>query len=198
MEPSLSWWTLPERIFHFAYQMSFSDYLALGRARERLGPLRGWGRYARCLIVGLLFPGLMWWMDGFDTPLGQFLRWGLVPWMVGIALANFVSEEVHRQLVWRWHFSRHVIAQQKAVVEIDEKDIRWVIGPFTGAAPWASVIATPHTDSHAFLFLSKIEAITLPKRGLQGEDWTGFLDFMAVRTSAGSSSGSSLTESGSL
>lgn len=190
---------LPDTSYRFAYVQIFTDYLALRRAAY---PIRLLPERARPLLYlvapGVLF-ALVWWNSG-DTPLSAHLNPTMLVFMVGTSVAALLIELLFGHWANRLRhrvFSRSAIANREASVEIDQAGIRWTIGEMTGAMPWSSVTRTASTATHAFLFISKLEAITLPKRGLQGEDWAGFLDFMADRASTGSSSASRLTESGS-
>jgi hypothetical protein len=173
---------LADPIFRFAFDMTFADYLALSRARERLGPLRGWGRVLRYPVWLGLFFGAMWWQGALRAPLHVYLEWDVVKWVLAIPVMILAIDLFFRHVVYRWHFSRHAIAGKPAVVEIDGEEVRWTIGPVTGAAPLSRVTASLVTETHAFLFLSRVEGITLPRRGLEKGDWAAFLDLLTRKT----------------
>ncbi len=166
----------------FVYRLEFADYLALGRARERLGPLRGWGRVLRYPVWIALFLATLWWMDGFGAPLSVYLSWPVLKWLLAIPVMIFLIDLIFRQVVYRWVFSRYAVAGKEAVVTLDEAGIAWTLGPVTGSAPWSSIVASVATPEHVFLFLSRIEAITLPRRGLQEGDFAALPDVVEART----------------
>ena len=170
---------MAETPYRFTFVMTFADYVALVRARERLGPLRGWGRALRYPVWTAIFLATLWWMSGMTTQI--FREAEVLAWLLVIPIMIFAIDLFFRQVVYRWVFSRYAIANREAAVEVDAAGIRWTLGPITGAAPWRGVTATVHTDSHAFLFLSKVEGITLPARGLQEGDFAAFLDFVDAR-----------------
>ncbi|QCK84878.1 YcxB family protein [Phreatobacter aquaticus] len=173
---------MAQTTYRFTFVMTFADYIALSRARESLGPLRGWGRPLRYPVWIAVFLATLWLSSGMDL---QVLREAdVLVWLLVIPIMIFAIDLFFRHVVYRWVFSRYAIANREAVVEVDQSGVNWTLGPITGAAPWASVTATVHTDSHAFLFLSKIEGITLPSRGLQEGDFAAFLDFVDARMSA--------------
>ncbi len=131
-----------------------------------------------------IFLSALWWSGCGSVPLRVYLEWQVLIWIFAIPIMIFAIDLFFRHVVYRWVFSRYAIANREAVVEVDQAGIHWTLGPITGAAPWASVTVTVHTDSHAFLFLSKIEGITLPARGLQEGDFAAFLDFVDARLAA--------------
>ncbi len=167
--------------YRFASDTTFADYRALLRARQRLGPLRGHGRWLRYPFVAVLFLATLWWLGGLSAHWSLYLRWDVAKWIVGLVLFIPLVDLFFDQVVGRWVFSRYAAANKPLVASVDPDGISWAVDAWSGRVAWSGVKNAVVTADHLFLFIGKLEAIPLSRRGLADGDWEGFLAFATER-----------------
>jgi len=167
--------------FRFSYDSTFADYRALLRARQRLGPLKGHGRWLRYPFVAAVFVLTLWWLGGFAVPLRDYLSWSVAKWVIGLAVFVPLVDLVFERVVGRWVYSRYAAADRPVTASADGEGLSWTVDAWSGRFAWSGVRNAVVTPERLFLFIGKLEAITLPRRGLQGDDWDEFLAFVEGR-----------------
>jgi hypothetical protein len=167
--------------FRFTYDATFADYRALLRARQRLGRLGGHGRWLRYPFVVLLFVATLWWLDGLRAPWSVYLRWDVAGWIIGLVLFIPLVDLFFERVLGRWVYSRYAAADRPVSAAVDAEGVSWVVDAWSGRFAWTGVKSSVATTDYLFLFLGKLEAITLPRRGLVDGDWDSLLAFVAAR-----------------
>ena len=176
----------PPHFFRFAVRLSHADYLALNEARRRLGPF---GRFARAgryavwyliflvVLIGPLLPELS--THGIHWPV--FLEWDVAGWVLLVLAFPFLLDLVFDHVVLRWYFHRSAASKQDVTADIDGEGVRWTMGHAEGRMSWPGIPQYVIVGDRVFLFIDKVQGITLPKRGLVSGDWDDFLAFIRGR-----------------
>lgn len=165
---------MDEPLFRFSYTGTFTDYRALMRAKRSLGPL---GRHAwivRYLAVAVIFAAFVAWFGNFSVPVSAYLHWDVLRWVLLLVLFVPAVDLFFDHVVGRWAFSRFAAANRLIDIAVDEAAIAWSVGAWSGRFEWPGVVDTVLTPDYVFLFLGKIEAITIPQRGIVSGDWPAF------------------------
>lgn len=170
-----------DAVFRFTYDTTFADYRALLRARQRLGPLGGHGRWLRYPFVAVLFVATLWWLGGLSAPWSLYLRWDVARWIIGLALFIPLVDLFFEHVVGRWVYSRYAAANRPVSAAVDADGVSWDVDAWSGRFAWSGVKNGVVTADYLFLFIGKLEAITLPRRGLVEGDWDTVLAFVAAR-----------------
>lgn len=170
-----------EAAYRFASDTSFADYRAVLRARQRLGPLKGHGRWLRYPVLLLILIAVLWWFGGLSVPWRVYLQWDVAKWLLGLFVFIPLVDLFFDQVVGRWVFSRYAAANKPLVATADDEGVAWAVEAWSGRIAWGAVKAAVVTPDHLFLFLGKVEAVPLSRRGLSGGDWDGFLAFANAR-----------------
>ncbi len=170
--------------YRFASDTTFADYRALLRARQRLGPLRGHGRWLRYPFVAVLFLATLWWLDGLSAPWSVYLRWDVAKWIVGLVLFIPLVDLFFDQVMGRWVYSRYAAANRPLTASVDADGISWAVDAWSGRVAWSGVKNAVVTADHLFLFIGKLEAIPLPCRGLAEGKWDDVIAFATERLPA--------------
>ena len=171
-------------VFHFAYDGTFSDYRALLRARERLGLLKGYGRWLRYPSMAVIFLATLWWLGALSAPWRVFFTWDVAKWIIGLAIALPLIDLFFDQVLARWVYSRYAAADRPLDVTVDAQGVSWRVDAWSGHFAWSGVKTSVVTPDHLFLFIGKLEAITLARRGLVQGEWDDALAFVAARLPA--------------
>jgi hypothetical protein len=82
-----------------------------------------------------------------------------------IAVINFVF--LHG--LYRFVFRRFALANRQISIVLEDDRIRWASAGFVGECPWSNVKQMVETRDHLFLFISKIEAVVLPRRAVASD-----------------------------
>jgi hypothetical protein len=164
--------------FRFAYRLSHADYLALNEARRRLGPFGRFARPARYAIWYALFLAMLWWFDGFAAGWRAFLAWEVARWMPVVVAVPILIDLFFDHVILRWYFHRNAASQADIEVGINEAGVNWTMGHAAGQMAWAGIPERVVMGERVFLFLDKMQGITLPRRGLVGGDWDALVGFV--------------------
>lgn len=165
---------MDEPPFRFSYTGTFTDYRALMRAKRSLGPFGRHGWIVRYLTVAVIFVVFVAWLGNFSVPASAYLRWDVLKWVLLLALFVPAVDLFFDHVVGRWAFSRFAAANRLIDIAADEAAIAWSVGAWSGRFDWPGVANTVLTPDYVFLFLGKIEAITIPRRGIVSGDWPAF------------------------
>jgi hypothetical protein len=168
-------------VFHFAYDGTFTDYRALVRARERLGLLKGYGHWLRYPSMGVIFLVTLWWLGALSAPWRVFLSWEVGKWILGLAIALPLIDLFFDRVLARWVYSRYAAADRPVKVTVDAEGVSWNVDAWSGRFAWSAARNGVVTDDYLFVFIGKLEAITLPRRGLAEGNWDEFLTFVTAR-----------------
>ena len=170
--------------YRLAYHGTFADYRALVRARERLGPLRGHGRWLRYPFVVGLFFATLWWLGALSGSRSAVAAVDIVQWVCALVVFVALVDIVFEHGIGRWVYSRYAAADRPVSVSVDAEGVSWNVDAWSGRFAWSAVRHSVVTDEHLFVFIGKLEAITLPRRGLEDGDWDGLLAFVTERLPA--------------
>lgn len=170
-----------DAVFRFTYDTTFADYRALLRARQRLGPLGGHGRWLRYPFVAVLFVATLWWLGGLSAPWSLYLRWDVARWIIGLVIFIPLVDLFFEHVVGRWVYSRYAAANRPVSAAVAADGVSWDVDAWSGRFAWSAVRNSVVTADYLFLFIGKLEAITLPRRGLVEGDWDTVLAFVAAR-----------------
>ena len=151
------------------------------RARQRLGLLKGHGRWLRYPSLLLILLAVLWWFGGFAVPWRLYLQWDVAKWIIGLFIFVPLVDLFFDQVVGRWIFSRYAAANKPLVASVDDEGVAWSVEGWSGRIAWSAVKSAVVTPDHLFLFIGKVEAVPLSRRGLAGGDWDGFLAFATAR-----------------
>lgn len=168
-------------VFRLAYDGTFADYRALLRARQRLGPLGGYGRWLRYPFVAAVFMATLWWLGALSAPRRAIGAVDIIQWVFVLIVIVVLIDLFFEHVIGRWVYSRYAAADRPVVVSVDAEGVSWSVDAWSGRFAWSAVRNSVVTDDHLFVFIGKLEAITLPRRGLAGDDWDGLLAFVAGR-----------------
>ncbi len=170
-----------EAVYRFASETTFSDYRALLRAMQRLGPLRGYGRWLRYSSFAVIFVATLWWLGGLSTPWSVYLNWDVAKWMVGLAIFIPLLDLFFDHVVGRWVYSSYPAAGRLLTASVDGDGISWAVDTRSGRVAWSAVKNAVVAADHLFLFIGKLEAVPLSRRGLTEGDWDSLVAFAAAR-----------------
>ncbi len=154
-----------EAAYRFASDTSFADYRAVLRARQRLGLLKGHGRWLRYPSLLLILLAVLWWFGGFAVPWRLYLQWDVAKWIIGLFIFIPLVDLFFDQVVGRWIFSRYAAANKPLVASVDDEGVAWSVEGWSGRIGWGAVKAAVVTPDHLFLFIGKVEAVPLSRRG---------------------------------
>jgi hypothetical protein len=168
----------PSTPFRFAYRLNLADYLALNEARRRLGPFGRFARPARYLIWYGLLIAMLWLMDSFRDGWRVYLEWEIAIWIPVVLAIPFLIDLVFDHGVLRWYFHRNAASKADITVDVDDEGVRWTMGHAAGQMAWAGIPDHVVMEDRVFLFLDKLQGITVPRRGLIAGDWDAFLGFV--------------------
>ena len=79
-----------------------------------------------------------------------------------MALINFLFESV----IYRLIFRRYALANADLSITVDDDGIRWSAKGVAGNLGWALMKRVYLGKDHVFVFISKIEGLGFPRRGL--------------------------------
>jgi YcxB-like protein len=156
-------------VFSLTYTYDYGDFVALVRAKRSLGRLGRFGVVTHFLVVGALYlalaaAGFAW--DG--VPLATLIeRENLLMLLAGLLVAIVivaVIDFVFLHWLYRLVFRRFALANREMTVTLDDDRIAWAATGFAGECAWSSVKWMVETKDRLFLFISKVEAIVLPRR----------------------------------
>jgi len=171
--------------FSLAYDLTFADYRALSAARQRLTWAGRYGRVGRFVAVIAIFFAVVLgisWNDGI--PFSALLEWEVVRWYLAFPVVIVAIDLFFDRVVARWTFKRLAGAEKPLSMVVDTSGLDWVLNASSGHTDWSAFTARVVTPDHLFLFVSKVEAFTIAKRGLEGGDWDGFLAFVREKTTS--------------
>ncbi|MCA0317459.1 MAG: YcxB family protein [Proteobacteria bacterium] len=168
----------PEPLYRFAYDSTFADYCALMKARRLLGPFGRHGRWLRYPFLAAIFFCTLWWLGGFARPFAAYLNWDVAKWLIGLLVFILAVDLFFDRVVGRWVYSRYAAADKRVEGTVDEDGLSWAVDAWSGRFAWSGVKNAVVTADHAFIFIGKLEAITLARRGMADADWQGLLDLL--------------------
>jgi hypothetical protein len=159
----------PALPFQFGYTFLVADYRAFLAARRQLYPIKGalwrW-RYALVPAITLIVGGAMAWSDG--VPLRRLLSTEVVlafaPIIAGLVVCLVLVDLISDRVLTPWIFRRFAMANQPVDVVIDDEGLAWTSGGIRGSLLWSRFGRAVEAGNAMFLFISKVEAITLPRR----------------------------------
>lgn len=145
------------------YRLNEDDFLALNRRARQLFNLPGWivGWIAWSVIPVLLI--LFIWLNARD----------LVVNLIGSVLFGLLFLPavplVRRYLVRKRMRATYKYMQMDVRLIAEERNIRTECGEDNFTVSWNSVERGEETRSHFFLFLTRLQALIIPKRALTNE-----------------------------
>lgn len=178
--------------FVVSYTYSYEDYLALIRARRALGMFRGVGGVQHYILAAIAFVlvlgGLTDWSTAsyadLVTPRSLAIVLGGIGglWVL-MALINFLFESV----IYRLIFRRYALANADLAITVDDDGIRWSAKGVAGNLGWAVMKGVYLGKDHVFVFISKIEGLGFPRRGLPpGASFDELVSFLRSRVTVSS------------
>ena len=159
--------------FVVSYTYSFEDYLALIHAKRAMGMFRGVGGVVHYILAAIAFllvlGGLTDWSNDLLADLVApqslaILLGGIVGVCGLIALIDFLFERVYRLI-----FRRYALANADLSLTVDEDGIRWSAKGIAGNLGWSLVRRVYLGKDHVFVFISKVEGLGFPRRGVPTE-----------------------------
>jgi len=160
--------------FTLTYTYGYDDFAALIVAKRSLGLMGVLGPATPYVFVGFLYLAFLIGSLAFDgVPLADMLRGpavvsilaGLLTVMVLTALINLFFT----RLALRPVFKRFAAADKEIIITLDEDGIKWSGAGSMGGHPWGNVKWIVETKQRVFLFISKVEAIVLPRRAVSSD-----------------------------
>ena len=147
----------------FAFDLRFDDYRRLSHARARLGPLGRFGRFGRWVSFLGFFLATLGGLAWYDSvPLWVFGEWDVLRWILLVPLLMLLTDVVIEHGVYRWYFNRLAGAGKAVTLTLTPEGLDWMLDTSHGTNAWGSFVARVVTPDHLFLFISKLEAFTLP------------------------------------
>ncbi|WP_119388222.1 YcxB family protein [Taklimakanibacter lacteus] len=138
------------------YRLNEDDFLALNRRARLLFNLRGW---VIDWIAWLIIPALLFFFALFDFK-------DLVVDLIGSVLFGLVLVPafpfVRRYLVRKRMKATYKLSDVRLIAE--ERNIRTDDGEVTVTMSWRSIERGEETRAHFFLFLTRLQALIIPKR----------------------------------
>lgn len=166
--------------FTLSYTYGYDDFAALVVAKRSLGLMGVLGRATPYVLVSLLYLVFMIGSLAFDgVPLTEMLSAPTIFYiLVGVLLVVLcvaIINAFFARLALRPVFRRYALANKEIAITLEESGLKWTGGGFTGGCPWDNVKWVVETKERLFLFISKVEALVLPRRAVSSEQ-----DFEAV------------------
>ena len=160
--------------YTLTFDYGYDDFAALIKAKRSLGLMGALGPATPYIVVSALYLLFMVASLAYDgMPFAEMLRAPAVFYiLVGIplvialvAIINFLFA----RLAFRPVFKRFALADKEVTISLDETGVTWTGGGLSGACPWANVKWIVETKDRLFLFISKVEAVVLPRRAVSSD-----------------------------
>jgi hypothetical protein len=160
--------------FSLTYTYGYDDFVALVRAKRTLGPMGRFGWVSPYVVVSALYvvlvaAGFAW--DGVPVSRlleGQNLLMLLAGMLVVIAIVAAI-DFVFLYWLYRLVFRRYALANREITITLEDDRIKWSSGAFAGECAWSGIKRMVETKDRLFLFISKVEAIVLPRRAVASD-----------------------------
>lgn len=154
------------------YRFDRADYIALLKARRSISALSRFGRWGRYACFGLFFVVLV--------NLGNLLSWSFDPLIDGVTSAVVfvliilmapLGEWIGDRVLSRWVFPRFAVANKELTIAFADDGLHTRnSGGVEGKFPWSSVTRIFETKDYLYLWISRAEAIVVPRRALSSDD----------------------------
>lgn len=168
--------------FRFAFMLEFRDYRLMNEARRRSPILGRWARPLKYAALVALAGGLSAAMTLSDgVPLSALVSWETGAIALGLLAFLAFVDVLFDHVLLRWYFGRLAGAGKPVEVVLDEQGLAWTIAGASGRHDWSTMTRDVATPEHLFLFVSRMEAFTLPRRGLEGGDWEAVVAFARAK-----------------
>jgi hypothetical protein len=168
------------------YTYRFEDYLAAARARAGYGIFGRHSYQVRYSIYAALFLAIV----GVQVVLEYLTTKGSPDLRIpGLTLACFAAVMITMWLLeWtivRLAYRRLAMADADVFMKFEADGVHWSMSHFSGAVAWSGIRDIVSTPKRIFLFVSKSEALTLPRRAFASDDAFGeILQFVQTKTAA--------------
>lgn len=154
------------------YRFDRADYIALLKARRSISVLSRFGRWGRYACYGLFFVALI--------NLNNLLSWSFDPLIDGLISVFFfvmivliapAGEWAADRVLSLWIFPRFVAANKEITITFADDGLHTRnSGGMEGKLPWSSVTRVLETGNYLYLWISRAEAIIVPRRALPSDD----------------------------
>jgi hypothetical protein len=106
--------------------------------------------------------------------------WRYVGWSLGVVTLVLLGHFVGRPLVRKWNYKRLDIGKYPVRMQFAEAGITTENDVMSAKVEWNAVQRTTQTETHAFLWLNKLQALIVPFATFEGEgDRQKLLDLIA-------------------
>jgi hypothetical protein len=171
-----------------AYNFSFEDFVAVRRALAWNGVFGRDTYWIRFAIIGVVL------LACWAVPLAVYLKarapsnWPLIA--VVVALAGFTAYIIAMLaldlLVARFTFARLALANAKISLKFDVDGIHYVTPSYSGTLSWSGIRRVMTRPGYLLLFISKSEALVLPRRAFASDSAFGDIGgYVQTRTGIG-------------
>ena len=157
--------------FVVTYTYSFDDYLALVRARRAMGIFGGLGgvvHYVLAVIAFLLVLAAL--RDWRTMSFADVFTTGSLALIIGgavfICFVIAAIDQFFERVLYRLLFRRYAIANSELSITVDDESIRWSAKGVSGNIGWPLTKRLYLARDHVFVFISKVEGLVLPRRGV--------------------------------
>jgi YcxB-like protein len=166
--------TPPATAFSAAYTYVLADFQALRRAKRALSPVDQvlW-RWRYVLVLGISFAVLLSIFWDTELALEDLLSWSFLSKMLPLVLLLIsllvLVDIVFDWILMPWVFRRLAIANKSLVMAFDHDGIVWSTEGLKGELAWSKVTRIITLKGYVFLFISKLEALCIPRRAFTSE-----------------------------
>jgi hypothetical protein len=165
----------PPPVLRIGYRMQRGDYVALCRALQPK-PIRR--TLIEIAIFAVMFLALLCAVSGFDwrtfqQGLGALVSLNAPWWVYLILLFGLVLALSHSQwvaLVAALNYRRHALADKDVTLSFDGNGVTATSPNLTSEIGWEAFLKLVETPTHAFLAVSRREALIVPRRAFADED----------------------------
>lgn len=167
--------TPPATEFSAAYTYILADFQALRKAKRELSPVdRVLWRWRYVLVLGISFAVLIGIFWDSELILEDVLSWSRLSEMLPLVLILIgllvMVDVVFDWVLVPWVFKRFAIADKSLVMTFGHDGITWTTEGIKGELAWTKVIRIVTFKGYLFLFISKLEALCVPRRAFASEE----------------------------
>jgi hypothetical protein len=177
-------------VLRISYRTTRADYVALCMAMMR----DPWRRIVIEIAIYLALVAItLFAASNFDTAtfmrvLGDIASFAAPWWLYVLLVAGPLLALAHPQwvaLIAAFTYNRNAIADKDVALSFDGNGIVTTAPNLVSHLAWDAIIRVIETPTHAFLAISRREALILPRRAFADEhDWKMLLGFIRARLAA--------------